>query len=274
MQKPSIPQIASGGVSPTIVGPHREMQEVYVVSGLVLLLAVGIGAFWYYSQVPEPVAIANSQRLDPAQVSTALKSVGATTASNVIVPSIRVSDFPIATQTAEVLHEDIYFEVGRRGLTDDGKIVLQKQADFLKNEPDWGLLVQGYTDQQGSASYNKILGLKRAENVKQHLITLGVPEQSMKVASLGEEAVICIDNSDLCRRMNRRVHLELRKIGQEHMTLPIVTPAPVAHETIETSPDGTSSTATEVLGADHDGLLNEMEAISKTEPDSESVPTP
>jgi peptidoglycan-associated lipoprotein len=31
-----------------------------------------------------------------------------------------------------------------------------------------------------------------------------------------------VDSSDACRHMNRRVHLEVRKIGQEHMTLPPV----------------------------------------------------
>lgn len=37
------------------------------------------------------------------------------------------------------------------------------------------------------------------------------------MVSLGKEGVLCIDNSDVCRHMNRRIHLEMRKIGQEHM---------------------------------------------------------
>ena len=83
-----------------------------------------------------------------------------------------------------------------------------------------------YSDQQGSRSFNKILGMKRAETVKQHLIALGVPESSIRTVSLGEEGALCIDNSDVCKRMNRRVHVEMRKIGQEHMVV-----SPVAPET-------------------------------------------
>jgi peptidoglycan-associated lipoprotein len=47
-----------------------------------------------------------------------------------------------------------------------------------------------------------------------------VPESSIRTVSLGEEGALCIDNSDVCRQMNRRVHVEMRKIGQAHMVLP------------------------------------------------------
>ena len=133
---------------------------------------------------------------------------------------------PTAAGSTDILHDDIQFEIGRKGLSDDGKTVLQRHAEFLKGEPDWGILLTGYTDQQGSVNFNKILGMKRAETVKQQLIALGVPESSIRTVSLGEEGALCIDNSDVCRRMNRRVHLEMRKIGYEHLVIPVVTIQP------------------------------------------------
>jgi peptidoglycan-associated lipoprotein len=138
------------------------------------------------------------------------------------IPTTRVEMTPVATRSTDILHDDIYFEIGRKGLTDDGKAALQRHAEFLKSERDWGILLQGYTDQQGSMSFNKILGMKRAETVKQQLIALGVPESAIRTVSLGEEGALCIDNSDVCRQMNRRVHLEMRKIGQEHLVIPRV----------------------------------------------------
>jgi peptidoglycan-associated lipoprotein len=124
----------------------------------------------------------------------------------------------------EIIHADVYFEVGRKGLTDEGKAHLAAQADMLKQHEDYGVLIQGYTDQQGSASYNMQLGMKRAETVKAELVNAGIAEHRIKAVSLGEEGVLCVDSSDVCRHMNRRVHLEVRKIGQEHMALP---PVPV-----------------------------------------------
>jgi peptidoglycan-associated lipoprotein len=64
------------------------------------------------------------------------------------------------------------------------------------------------------------LGLKRAETVKAELLNAGVDEHRMKMMSLGEEGVLCVDTSDICRHVNRRVHLEIRKFGQEHMAAP------------------------------------------------------
>ena len=58
--------------------------------------------------------------------------------------------------------------------------------------------------------------------MKQELLNAGVAEQQMQVVSLGEEGVLCVDNSDVCRHLNRRVHLDIRKIGQEHMVIPTV----------------------------------------------------
>ena len=127
--------------------------------------------------------------------------------------------------------------MGRKGLTDDAKAILATQADLAKNDPDLGILVQGYTDQQGSASYNMKLGMKRAETVKAELMSAGVAEHQIKVVSLGKEGALCLDNSDVCRNMNRRVHLEIRKIGQEHMMLPTVATEPTTTEPIQSADD-------------------------------------
>jgi peptidoglycan-associated lipoprotein len=97
--------------------------------------------------------------------------------------------------------------------------------------------VQGYTDQQGSASYNKKLGLLRAEKVKEYLVGLGVSNQVIKVVSLGEDGVLCIDSSDVCRNMNRRVHLEIRKIGQDHMAPPTVATEPATTDPMQSASD-------------------------------------
>lgn len=210
-------QVSSGAIAPTVIGPHKDMKEVYILSGLVLVLAGTIGAFWYYSGQDQSFASKTpAETLTGTQITSVLK-----TSAPTIEPIIN-------TQIAkpDSIHTDIYFEVGRKGLTDDAKAILATQADLAKNDPDLGVLVQGYTDQQGSASYNKKLGLMRAEKVKEYLVGLGVSDQVIKVVSLGEEGVLCVDTSDVCRNMNRRVHLEIRKIGKDHMILPTVATQP------------------------------------------------
>ncbi|HAP40277.1 MAG TPA: hypothetical protein DCQ94_11050 [Nitrospira sp.] len=227
MQKAPTATVSAGPVAPTIMGPEKDMKDVYILSGLVGFLAIVVAAFWYYSQADE-AAHSNraTEALNSTQVSQVLKDSTEQMPVTASVPTTRVESVPLASRSTDILHDDIPFEVGRKGLTDDGKAALQRHAEFLKSAPDWGVLVQGYTDQQGSMSFNKILGLKRAETVKQQLIALGVPDTVIRTVSLGEEGALCIDRSDVCRRMNRRVHLEMRKIGLEHMvSAPLATEA-------------------------------------------------
>jgi len=217
-------QVSSGNIAPAIVGPSKD-KDVFVVGGLVVCLAAVIGAFWYYSS-NEP----HQATVSGTEISEALKS-NQPLATPVSLPMNKIQEQSIAPSKPGVIHADLYFEVGRKGLTDEAKKVLSEQAAILKNDANLGVLVQGYTDAQGSASYNLKLGMKRAETVKAELIASGVAEHQIKVMSLGKEGVLCIDNSDVCRQMNRRVHLEIRTIGQEHMVLPAVATTPAIDAT-------------------------------------------
>jgi peptidoglycan-associated lipoprotein len=231
-------QIASGNIAPTISGPRKD-KDVLVVSGLIVSLAAVIGAIWYYSSTEQ----AGHEPLTGSQVSEALK-----TTQPVITPvSLTSSSRNEAPSKPGILHTDVYFEIGRKGLTDEARTLLQAQASMLKHDGNLGVLLQGFTDQQGSASYNMTLGMKRAEAVKTELINAGVAEHQIKTVSLGKEGVLCIDMSDVCRQMNRRVHLEIRTIGEEHMRASVVATTP--------APDSTQSTTDRGQSAEADGSL-------------------
>jgi peptidoglycan-associated lipoprotein len=260
MQNPSS-SVSSGNISPAIVGSEKGTKEVYVVGGMVLILAIAIGAVWFYSgQGQSYVSKPATETLSSAQVMTVLKA-GTTPP---VEPIMHSQIVPAAIHKSDSIHTDIYFEVGRRGLTDDAKTIIATQADLAKNDPDLGILVQGHTDRQGSAAYNMQLGMKRAETVKAELISAGVAENQIKVVSLGEEGALCLDSSDVCRTMNRRVHLEIRKIGQEHMILPTVATEPTTTEPIQSAND--QGTSTDDHGSLADTLLPSLADPSAIDP--------
>ena len=213
-------QVSSGNITPTVMGPQKETKDIVILSGLVLLLAGLSAVAWIYTGTNEPKALTTSQdKIDPASVSDIFKKASPLTQAE----ASTTNSMPVtalAAPLSDIIHSDIYFEVGRKGLTDEAKAQLSAQGDLLKQQQDYAVLIQGYTDQQGSERYNKQLGMKRAETVKAELLKAGVAEHQMKVVSLGEEGVLCVDNSDTCRHLNRRVHLEIRKIGQEHLVVP------------------------------------------------------
>ena len=260
MQNPSS-SVSSGNISPAIVGTDKGTKEVYVIGGLILSLAVAVGAFWYYSGQDQSFALKTpAETLTNAQVTNVLK----TSTTPLVEPIVHNQIVPASSYKSDSIHTDIYFEVGRKGLTDDAKAILATQADLAKNDHDLGILVQGYTDRQGSASYNMKLGMKRAETVKAELMSAGVVEHQIKVVSLGEEGVLCLDNSDVCRNMNRRVHLEIRTIGQEHMILPTVATEPKTSEPIQSADDQNANTNGH--GSLTDTLLPSLADPSPTDP--------
>lgn len=75
----------------------------------------------------------------------------------------------------------------------------------------------GHTDRLGSANYNQALGLKRAETVRQYLISQGVSQQVISVASAGESQPVsggCYDvkagaAQKACLQADRRVSVEI-----------------------------------------------------------------
>ena len=50
--------------------------------------------------------------------------------------------------------------------------------------------------------------------MKQFLVELGVPEPSIKVVTIGQEGALCDEPSAECQQLNRRVHLEIRKLAR------------------------------------------------------------
>ncbi|MDF0645136.1 MAG: OmpA family protein [Nitrospira sp.] len=266
MQKSPSP-VTSGPIAPAISGPKKD-HEVLLFSGLIVSLAVIIGGFWYYSSIEQTTATV-PDRLTETEVSEALKNTTQPAAMPVSLPVTQTQGSLQTPSVPDIIHRDLFFEVGRKGLTDEARSIIQQQAVLLKNDGDLGVLVQGYTDRQGSAGYNLALGMKRAESVKTELMSAGVAEHQIKTVSLGKEGVLCIDNSDVCRQMNRRVHLEIRTIGQEHMVPPIVTTTPDSTEATQASADQNQS-------SDEQGSLGEMlipsvDAAQPADPNTTSI---
>ncbi|NGZ03807.1 MAG: hypothetical protein CV090_12245 [Nitrospira sp. WS238] len=233
-------QLSSGNIAPKVMGPQREIKETIALAGVVLIIGGLLAVFWLYSQADTPVkASPTTNKIQHVEVTDLLKKTAAMNQTEASTTSPTQIATPVGS-APDILHTDIYFEVGRKGLTDSGKVQLSAQAAMLKQHEDYGILIQGYTDQQGPAHYNKQLGMKRAETVKTELVTAGLAEHRIKTVSLGEEGVLCVDGSDVCRHLNRRVHLEIRRIGKERMILP---PAPVTISESSDSSLGSSPTS-------------------------------
>ncbi|MFQ5723457.1 MAG: OmpA family protein [Terriglobia bacterium] len=108
--------------------------------------------------------------------------------------------------------EDVFFEFGKAEITEQAMGKLRQAAEFLRNHPGVGILIEGHADEIGSEQINQALGERRAEAVKNLLVSLGVDPSRLRTVSLGEAQPFCTESSeDWCRALNRRAHFVLQR---------------------------------------------------------------
>lgn len=102
---------------------------------------------------------------------------------------------------------DVLFNSGMSELKSSGTRNVQKVADFLMQNPQRDVLIEGFTDSVGSASSNQVLSERRAESVRVALINLGVSADRISTQGYGEEHPISKNDTSAHRQSNRRVEI-------------------------------------------------------------------
>ncbi len=105
---------------------------------------------------------------------------------------------------------DIHFAFDRYELTDESKTSLQTLGTFLNQNPDTTMTIEGHADERGTTEYNLALGEKRAQAVKDYLVSLGVSPGRLTSVSYGEERPLDPGHNELAWSLNRRAHFLLR----------------------------------------------------------------
>jgi outer membrane protein OmpA-like peptidoglycan-associated protein len=102
---------------------------------------------------------------------------------------------------------DVLFAFGTAEINTGGSDHLNKLASFLSNHPDRTAIIEGYTDNVGSADYNLGLSQRRADAVKGFLVGQGVLPTRLLASGKGKEAPVGDNNSSTGRQQNRRVEV-------------------------------------------------------------------
>ena len=88
------------------------------------------------------------------------------------------------------------------------KTYLNELATLLKERSDVIVIISGYTDNTGSASYNNALSLKRAEAVLSYLVKQGAPKARFKIEYMGLTIPLAPNDTREGRALNRRVEFK------------------------------------------------------------------
>lgn len=178
------------------------VKELAILVGILLTVAAGaVGTYWVRSQGVEAA---------PGTSAVTVKSEATRPRAAVPAPP------------AGVFHADVYFDFKSSRLRADAARVLQETTGMMDLTNAWVVLIQGHADRQGPAEYNRVLAQRRAQSVKQFLVELGVPEPAIRLVTIGQEGALCDDPGKECQELNRRVHLEFRKLAAAAPGAPVV----------------------------------------------------
>jgi peptidoglycan-associated lipoprotein len=107
--------------------------------------------------------------------------------------------------------KDAYFDYDKADIRPDARDFLARTAEFLRSHPEIRVVIEGHCDERGSTEYNLGLGDRRAQAVRQFMISLGVSADRMETVSLGKERPFCTASSEDCWQQNRRGHFVMAR---------------------------------------------------------------
>ncbi|SVC52119.1 uncharacterized protein METZ01_LOCUS304973 [marine metagenome] len=139
-----------------------------------------------------------------AFASFALTACAATKKSTSMIQS----DVYTGTDTVEYLatgvKDRVFFATNKSTLTTASRDTLRKQAAWMRKKSDVSVVLEGHADERGTREYNLALGERRANAVKDYLMTYGISGSRMSVISYGKERPVNSGSTPLAWSQNRR----------------------------------------------------------------------
>ena len=105
--------------------------------------------------------------------------------------------------------EALRFEFDSPRIRDQDRELLSRIAGVLLSSHGYRLYVDGHTDDQGPAIYNKDLSQRRAAAVRDYFVRAGIPKDVIEARGFGESAPRVEGATQEARRANRRVEIGL-----------------------------------------------------------------
>lgn len=98
----------------------------------------------------------------------------------------------------------VFFTVDSSSITSEGQATLTKQAQWLQQYPNYGIMIEGHADERGTREYNIGLSARRATSVKSFLVSRGIPDSRLRTIAYGKERPVAVCDDASCWNQNRR----------------------------------------------------------------------
>lgn len=113
------------------------------------------------------------------------------------------SDESAVKELVRNVGDRVFFSTDSAALSSEARSTIMRQADWLKTNGK-SLTIEGHADERGTREYNIALGARRANAVKDYMISLGVDGSRLETVSWGKERPVSLCAEDACWSKNRR----------------------------------------------------------------------
>lgn len=163
-------------------------------------------AFHLYRDTPAPAAHAAAPAYTPAASVSRPAPPPPPAPAKVIEPAKVV-----ATQGDSVgpMSQMVYFTRDASDLDDAAKSILADKVAYLRANPTTRVLIVGYASQPGTDVYNMALGLRRSQAARAYLVSQGIDEKRVEVATRGEGQLVVEGPGEVANAQNRRDQFRL-----------------------------------------------------------------
>ena len=98
----------------------------------------------------------------------------------------------------------VFFDYDKFDLKPEARRTLERQAAWLKRFPNVNFTVEGHADERGTREYNLALGERRANSVRNFLVSQGIEARRLRTISYGKERPVALGSNETAWAQNRR----------------------------------------------------------------------
>lgn len=136
---------------------------------------------------------------------------GVGTGSGMTDPSSGVIMDPFNPQSPLAQQRSVYFDFDSYVVSDQYRNTVEMHSNYLRNNPQQAVRVEGNADARGGAEYNLALGQRRSEAVARMMTLLGVNAGQVEAISFGKERPKALGNTEADYAENRRADINYQR---------------------------------------------------------------
>lgn len=177
-----------------------------VLAMLPALMLLGCGTSGEVEDATDSgVSSSSSAGSDSSATTSGVDTSGAASGEDMAKPAeAGFTGNPLDDPNSLLAKRVIYFDFDKSDIKGDFRDVIQAHAEYLANNSDVSVTLEGHADERGTREYNIALGERRANAVKSMLTLQGAAASQIRVVSYGEERPAALGHDEDAWALNRR----------------------------------------------------------------------